>query len=132
MGFPMKNKEKDVCYMEKECKLMSGGYTCGRCKAKVSNLPCECHICNLMLISSPHIARAYHHLFPVKQFEEVNLENFDVKNEVCFGCLVSFENLGLVLKCLDCECLFCFDCDFYIHDHLHNCPGCECKKSKCT
>lgn len=21
--------------------------------------------------------------------------------------------------------MFCFDCDAYIHESLHNCPGCE-------
>ena len=34
-------------------------------------LPCSCHICGLTLVSSPHLARSYHHLFPVRAFPEV-------------------------------------------------------------
>jgi transcription factor Ssl1 len=30
----------------------------------------------------------------------------------------------LVLRCEDCGSLFCVDCDLFIHDSLHNCPGC--------
>jgi transcription initiation factor TFIIH subunit 2 len=35
------------------------------------DLPCSCHVCGLTLVSSPHLARSYHHLFPVKAFSEV-------------------------------------------------------------
>ena len=31
----------------------------------------QCHVCGLSLVSSPHLARSYHHLFPVKPFVEV-------------------------------------------------------------
>ena len=31
----------------------------------------------------------------------------------------------VVVCCPQCRCLFCFDCDAYIHESLHNCPGCE-------
>ena len=34
-------------------------------------LPCSCHICGLTLVSSPHLARSYHHLFPVRAFSEI-------------------------------------------------------------
>ena len=42
-----------------------------RCRARVVELPCSCHICGLTLVSSPHLARSYHHLFPVRAFSEV-------------------------------------------------------------
>jgi transcription initiation factor TFIIH subunit 2 len=29
------------------------------------------------------------------------------------------------LRCPNCGNLFCFDCDAFIHEQLHNCPGCE-------
>ena len=33
---------------------------------------------------------------------------------------------GVVLRCAaGCQQLYCFDCDLYIHDSLHVCPGCE-------
>ena len=31
-------------------------------------------MCGLTLVSSPHLARSYHHLFPVPPFEEVSAE----------------------------------------------------------
>ena len=31
----------------------------------------------------------------------------------------------MVLKCPTCEQIFCYECDVYIHESLHNCPGCE-------
>eukprot|EP00201_Polytomella_parva_P009286 CAMPEP_0175067196 /NCGR_PEP_ID=MMETSP0052_2-20121109/16954_1 /TAXON_ID=51329 ORGANISM="Polytomella parva, Strain SAG 63-3" /NCGR_SAMPLE_ID=MMETSP0052_2 /ASSEMBLY_ACC=CAM_ASM_000194 /LENGTH=154 /DNA_ID=CAMNT_0016334031 /DNA_START=27 /DNA_END=491 /DNA_ORIENTATION=+ len=31
----------------------------------------------------------------------------------------------LVLICEDCGELFCVECDLYVHESLHNCPGCE-------
>ena len=43
----------------------------GRRRARVAELPGACHVCALMLVSSPHLARSYHHLFPVPPFTEV-------------------------------------------------------------
>jgi hypothetical protein len=40
-----------------------------RCAGRVAELPGECHVCGLTLISSPHLARSYHHLFPVPAYE---------------------------------------------------------------
>ncbi|KIY95439.1 hypothetical protein MNEG_12523 [Monoraphidium neglectum] len=57
----------------------------------------------------------------------------------CYGCLrplapesdgldaaAAEDGPGLVLRCQLCRRLFCFECDAYIHESLHNCPGCEC------
>ena len=55
--------------------------------------------------------------------------------EVCFcleGTLMSgpgstfFEAPTQSFRCGECFRVFCFDCDTYIHESLHNCPGCEC------
>lgn len=50
----------------------------------------------------------------------------------CHGCLMNLmasaqadQEPGVVLQCSLCRHLFCFDCDVYIHESLHNCPGCE-------
>lgn len=62
-------------------KFLAGPDRCivlvARCKARVVDLPCSCHICGLTLISSPHLARSYHHLFPVKAFTEVPQAELD-------------------------------------------------------
>ncbi len=41
-------------------------------QARVLELPTACHVCGLTLVSSPHLARSYHHLFPVRPFQEVS------------------------------------------------------------
>ncbi|EFW98563.1 suppressor of stem-loop protein 1 [Grosmannia clavigera kw1407] len=48
------------------------GYGCTRCGAKVCRLPAECPACGLTLILSTHLARSYHHLFPLRSWVEVS------------------------------------------------------------
>jgi len=44
----------------------------------------------------------------------------------CFGCRLGFtdEMESQRFQCQKCSKVFCLDCDLFIHDHLHNCPGC--------
>ncbi|GBG75993.1 hypothetical protein CBR_g21234 [Chara braunii] len=141
MGFPQRQAEMSaaICSCHRELRL-GGGYSCPRCKCRVCDLPTECPICNLTLVSSPHLARSYHHLFPVPPFEEVsgidstsasaNVGGAGGLHAACFACQqplpVSGSSEGVRLMCTRCKQHFCFDCDFYIHESLHNCPGCEC------
>eukprot|EP00803_Ostreobium_quekettii_P003879 evm.model.scf_167.20 EVM.evm.TU.scf_167.20 scf_167:126901-131500(+) len=143
MGFPEKNPDGPTgsAFIGPSCTLKTGGYTCNRCRARIAELPSECHICGLTLVSSPHIARAYHHLFPVEPFEEVpgaEVERLadcssngwaEAQGEraLCFGCRQELqgEGAGLVLRCSRCRNMFCFDCDSFVHESLHNCPGCQ-------
>lgn len=161
MGFPAKASEAPgtATFAGAGCLLKPGAYVCPRCASRVEELPAECHVCGLTLVASPHLARSYHHLFPVKPFEEVAdvafleddredsmQENGRSIGQVdmpppwaegkgyCYGCTGVLEakkggvtgGLPTVLRCPDCRRLFCYDCDAYIHEHLHNCPGCEC------
>ncbi len=106
-------------------RLSKGGYTCPRCATRVCSIPSDCPACQLTLISSSHLARSYHHLFPVPQFEELD-PGIEVSSHNCFSCKTEFFTLPRH-KCADCNELFCSKCDLYIHDHLHNCPGCLSK-----
>ncbi|ESR41729.1 hypothetical protein CICLE_v10011800mg [Citrus x clementina] len=134
MGFPQRAGEGSIsiCSCHKEVKV-GVGYTCPRCKARVCELPTDCHICGLQLVSSPHLARSYHHLFPIAPFDEVTpLCLNDPRNRsrsTCFGCqqslLSSGNKPGLCVACPKCKKHFCLECDIYIHESLHNCPGCE-------
>ena len=47
-----------------------------------------------------------------------------VRRPACTGCLTQFVPDSLGLLCPLCHSLFCVDCDLFIHDSLHNCPGC--------
>ncbi|KAJ0083275.1 general transcription factor IIH subunit 2 isoform X1 [Pistacia vera] len=134
MGFPQRAAESStsICSCHKEAKV-GVGYTCPRCKARVCELPTECRICGLQLVSSPHLARSYHHLFPIAPFDEVppsNLNDPHIRSQkTCFGCQQTLLNLGnkpgLCVACPKCKKYFCLECDIYIHESLHNCPGCE-------
>ncbi|KAL4856793.1 General transcription factor IIH subunit 2 [Chlorella vulgaris] len=161
MGFPCKNPEAPgaAAFCGETCLLRPGGYTCPKCKARVAELPSLCHVCGLSLVASPHLARSYHHLFPVPAFAELPAAElpgvtgcggnqpdfapaFVTGRTYCYGCYTplgqqaggagrsrgaaSLAAAGIVSRCPDCRHLYCFECDSYIHEHLHTCPGCEC------
>ncbi|KAI8541323.1 hypothetical protein RHMOL_Rhmol08G0052200 [Rhododendron molle] len=118
MGFPQRAAEGviSICSCHKEAKV-GGGYTCPRCKARVCELPTECRICGLTLVSSPHLARSFHHLFPITPFDDVSLPSLPIgphqmlpKN--CFGCQQSLRDpVGKkIYSCLHCwNLLYCED-----------------------
>ena len=51
----------------------------------------------------------------------------------CYACLADLQpnavddgeaaGVSVVVRCPECRQLFCFDCDAFIHETLHNCPG---------
>ena len=47
----------------------------------------------------------------------------------CHSCARSFDdNLDkTVFKCPDCLAFLCNNCDIFIHETLHTCPGCASK-----
>lgn len=97
------------------------GYLCPRCQSVYCDLPVECRICGLLLVESPHLARSFHHLFPLKPFEEAVPEI----GHTCAGCQAALVEQVPAYQCPDCQQLFCFDCDTYMHEVLHNCSGCN-------
>lgn len=134
MGFPTRIFEEAPTFCACHSKLLYGGYFCPNCQSKVCSLPMVCPCCDLMLILSTHLARSYHHLMPLKTFSEVSTqETFPTEN--CFSCQARFPMIknhknGELLtssryRCEDCRQDFCIDCDVFIHENLHNCPGCE-------
>uniref|UniRef100_A0A3Q3EAF9 General transcription factor IIH subunit n=1 Tax=Labrus bergylta TaxID=56723 RepID=A0A3Q3EAF9_9LABR len=54
--------------------LSLAGYFCPQCHAKYTELPVECKVCGLTLVSAPHLARSFHHLFPLQAFTETPVE----------------------------------------------------------
>ncbi|XP_031732661.1 general transcription factor IIH subunit 2 isoform X3 [Anarrhichthys ocellatus] len=128
--------------------LSLGGYFCPQCHAKYTELPVECKVCGLTLVSAPHLARSFHHLFPLQAFTEspaqelhadrwfsciqtvihrhcaaveLNLLSFGFR--CCQACQGELKDTS-IFTCPSCRCVFCLECDLFIHDSLHCCPCC--------
>ena len=101
-----------------------GGYFCPVCESKYCELPTECSVCHLTLVSAPHLARSYHFLFPIEQFNEVTMDKSI--SERCFGCQHIFyeQKHKNMYQCTNCKKFFCFECDLFIHGTIFTCPGC--------
>mmetsp|Transcript_13947 Transcript_13947/g.22070 ORF Transcript_13947/g.22070 Transcript_13947/m.22070 type:complete len:406 (-) Transcript_13947:182-1399(-) len=127
MGFPKKqtNNYPSLCQCHNEFSY--SGYVCPKCKTKSCELPTDCQVCARTMVSSSHLARCYHHLLPVPPFQElpaVESKRGRWTGE-CFGCQLKLDTEDrLVTICPKCKRYFCVPCDVYIHDSLHNCPGC--------
>ncbi|KAB8265472.1 Ssl1-like-domain-containing protein, partial [Aspergillus pseudonomiae] len=144
MGFPSRTVEGSpslcACHSRPSC----GGYLCSRCSSKVCGLPAECPSCGLTLILSTHLARSYHHLFPLINWVEVPWQRAS-RSSVCFACGIAFPPVPIKdewqmtesqvkgtsvssrYECTACENHFCIDCDLFAHEVVHNCPGCQSK-----
>jgi transcription initiation factor TFIIH subunit 2 len=149
MGFPSRTSGagKSMSFCACHSKLVRGGYLCSRCDSKVCSLPAECPACGLTLILSTHLARSYHHLFPLRNWVEVPWA-LAGKSKACFSCLTAFpeiprgkgkaQHIGESAEgevkgmsqsgryaCEVCHNHFCIDCDVFAHEVVHNCPGCQ-------
>lgn len=102
--------------------LSLGGYYCPQCHAKYTELPVECKVCGLTLVSAPHLARSFHHLFPLEAFTEKPAEEHR-GDRFCEACQGELRDKS-VFVCQSCLGVFCVECDLFIHDTLHCCPCC--------
>ncbi|KAG8225865.1 hypothetical protein J437_LFUL004795 [Ladona fulva] len=130
MGFPQHHVSghldaKDDSEDTIAARNSSGGYFCPQCCSKYCELPVECRACGLALVSAPHLARSYHHLFPVAPFTELPFSK-DLGAVSCHACLYHFKNTDkMCYRCETCHQIFCLECDLFIHDVMHVCPGCS-------
>lgn len=91
MGFPSRVVGDHLTICACHGKLTLGGYTCSRCSAKVCSLPVTCPSCQLTLLLSTHLARSYHHLFPLKNWKTVSWKRArEVGSRECLACLAAF------------------------------------------
>ncbi|KAJ1918010.1 hypothetical protein IWQ60_007612 [Tieghemiomyces parasiticus] len=91
MGFPKKITTTIPTVCACHNKFTFEGYLCPRCKAKICELPTDCNICALTLVSSPHLARSYHHLFPVANYREATVAELP-DEPFCYSCTKPFES----------------------------------------
>lgn len=142
MGFPSRTVEARPSLCACHSKPSRGGYLCSRCGSKVCSLPAECPSCALTLILSTHLARSYHHLFPLMNWVEVPWRQAS-RSSACFACGLPFPvvppedqwqvseshakgmSVSSRYECTTCHNHFCIDCDLFAHEVVHNCPGCQ-------
>ncbi|KKY28755.1 putative tfiih basal transcription factor complex p47 subunit [Diplodia seriata] len=94
MGFPSRVVEDNPTICACHGILTRGGYLCSQCQAKVCSLPTGCPSCGLTLILSTHLARSYHHLFPLQNWTEVTWERArQVGSSECRACLTPFPSI---------------------------------------
>eukprot|EP00939_MAST-03C_sp_MAST-3C-sp1_P001735 g1735.t1 len=132
MGFPDRKVDtfESICSCHHEFKF--DGFFCPKCKTKVCELPTTCVVCGLRLVSSSHLARSYHHLFPVAPFKQRNVVQDETKKSACDvefvtckGCARRIDTTkNPVFDCSSCSEGFCVECDIFVHETLQNCPGC--------
>lgn len=58
-----------------------------------------------------------------------SLEYYSRHTTHCFSCLIQFDTsepsvVGNRFSCPKCKQDFCAECDLFVHEVLHNCPGC--------
>eukprot|EP00842_Homolaphlyctis_polyrhiza_P000725 jgi/Hompol1/1653/HPOL_000827-RA len=143
MGFPTTKVYDKPVLCSCHHTLIRKAHICPRCLATICEIPTDCCLCSLTLVSSPSLARSYHHLFPVPNFVEVDSTAQQQQQQQqqrsstanpshCFACLTPFYPQNAAVgapsvarfACQRCGIHVCLDCDVYIHEVLHNCPGC--------
>lgn len=134
MGFPFHQSKTEgkpsmcTCHLDSKVPgegFGTEGYYCPQCNSKYCELPVECKACGLTLVSAPHLARSFHHLFPLDPYNEIaktSLTSSDPSS--CYSCQKEFHE-QTIYQCATCKKLFCLDCDLFVHDTLHICPGCS-------
>jgi transcription initiation factor TFIIH subunit 2 len=169
MGFPSRTSQEvaELVHAGPHKTLLSRtAFTCPQCQGRNSELPTDCAVCGLKLVLAPHLARSFHHLFPVPPFVDKpgtlspgapTLATPEIQSSHSMPMTKSYEAMALQLEsklvvtsqdtewccqaclrplvlaesgemlrfqCPDCKNLYCVDCDAFIHNSLHNCPGC--------
>ena len=125
MGFPQQVTTPYPLLCSCHSLLTYTAYTCPHCLSRYCELPTQCNICSLQLVSSPQLARTYHHLFPSPHYAVKEQQQGAAVSARCRGCLQELlpgEDLQCV--CVECGSSFCINCDEFVHLVLHHCPAC--------
>jgi transcription initiation factor TFIIH subunit 2 len=96
MGFPSRIVTPYASLCACHSQPTRDGYLCPRCNSKACSLPTECRVCGFTLILSTHLARSYHHLFPLLNWVEVPWKTAQVQSPPqlrCFGCQTLFPEI---------------------------------------
>jgi len=116
MGFPQKKTTDYPTLCQCHKKFVTTGYQCPRCKSLICDLPSTCAVCKLTLVSAPHLARSYHHLFPLNEYEEIPEDEL-TEITPCHGCFVEIDPKTSILTRHNGN-VFCAECDLFAHETL--------------
>lgn len=117
MGFPARIAVAEgVCSCHGKPMTSSCAFFCPRCQATVCQVPSDCPLCGLTLVTAPYLAKSYHHLFPTPLFTVIKPGT----GSNCFACHTPIS----ASQCPRCSKPFCEACDLFVHDSLMSCPGC--------
>ncbi|OCF43686.1 transcription initiation factor TFIIH subunit 2 [Kwoniella heveanensis CBS 569] len=98
MGFPIQLPLGGETLCACHGLLKKGGYMCPRCGSKLCDVPTDCEVCGLMVVSSPHLARSFWFLFPVANYGVLAVEDVmdSSTSNTCHGCDVEFPDVSLI------------------------------------
>lgn len=109
-GFPARIEGLDLCSCH--LKLSNNLYECPRCKTAICDIPSQCPICELQLVSPLNISKSYYHIYTLKQF-------LVSEGGVCKCCGKEGKKV-----CSDCKGIYCDECDRFVHEYLNFCILC--------
>ena len=96
MGFPSHFAETQPSLCACHHVPSKGGFLCTRCGSKLCGLPMQCPVCGLQCVQSTHLARSFHHLFPLRNWKEVRWDEARRKGvDRCTGCLTVFPEVPM-------------------------------------
>lgn len=122
MGFPRQSTSDTPVPCACHGTLQRVGYTCPQCGMRYCELPFICVVCQLTLVSTPHLARGYRHLFALPVYRDVDPESVGGH---CYACLEPLHGgERAAVQCTRCQYVLCLHCEAYTLDTLHQCPGC--------
>ncbi|CAH3045994.1 unnamed protein product [Porites evermanni] len=137
MGFPqhLSSGPPSLCMCHLDVNggvkgFSTSGYFCPQCKSKYCDLPVECKVCGnskAMVRDLPPTFKPVNNLICCKTgLMWVVKRATSLFNSFCSNVSrqVMRQRSRAVYCCPQCEHLFCTDCDIFIHDSLHSCPGC--------
>jgi transcription initiation factor TFIIH subunit 2 len=116
VGFPQKVDASKWDIDPAHSAIFNGGYECPKCGTTCpGTLPLTCYVCGLNLLSSPHIARSYHHLIKVPSFVIMD-KNEEEEVGACYCCNRALHaSRDLRYRCVKCKRMFAAACvDFMV------------------
>jgi len=140
MGFPTQKIDAHPSLCITTQTFEREGYDCPRCKTKVHQLPVRCPVCSLALVLSSHLARSYHHLSPLQDFEHPT--QAVPPEQLCFACkqpMTAAQKLAAAQQAMAesqkqkvaaggelsiTEADLEFDTELSTNEHFYECPLC--------